>query len=180
MLSEFQKRKITLAFYKFDTSKDGVVKLEDWDLLGKKVAELQGIKPGEANYQKITSAYRGAWDAFFKPADQDSDNKVTLEEYLNACDRLFQTPNAAETSMVSDRAVFDAIDLDGTGKIDVHEYAIYLKSLGLSEEDAKVAFSKLDLDSDGFISRDEFALNLFAYYQSDDPQAVANWFYGSY
>ena len=43
MLSEFQKRKLTMGFYKFDLSKDGLVKAEDFEQYGRQVAELQGV-----------------------------------------------------------------------------------------------------------------------------------------
>jgi len=181
MVTEFQKRKIFLAFYKFDTSKDGIVDVSDWELQAKRVAEALDVKPGTSDYEEILKAYRNAWDGYFKPADTDGDGKVTSEEYFNTFAPFIAEGNASlEKAMTLNQGVFDAIDLDGSGKIDAKEFRIYFKGLNLSEEDAKVAFSKLDTSGDGTISREEFAQAMYEYFTSNDPDARGNWFYGSY
>ena len=53
MLTEFQKRKLSLRFYMADTSKDGIVELVDFEQQGQKVAEFRGIQPGSTEYEKI-------------------------------------------------------------------------------------------------------------------------------
>ena len=180
MLSEFQKRKIALAFYKYDTSKDGFVELSDLELQGKKVAELQNVKPGSAEYEKIMSAYKGVWDNYIQSQDEDGDNKVTLDEFTKSTEQFINAGNSASTAVDVNGAVFDSIDLDGSGKIDSIEFSLYLRAVGLSETDAKAAFEKLDTDRDGFIFREDFAQKAYEYYTSNDPEAPGNWFYGSF
>jgi juvenile hormone diol kinase len=180
MLSEFQKRKLALRFYMLDTSKDGIVELADFEHHGQKLAELRGIQPGSTEYEKILSASVASWETFWKPADADGDNKVTLEEYLKSADILIAANTGEETKFRVDKGCFDSVDIDGNGEITLKEYTIYLKSLGRSEEDAKIAFSKIDTNGDGKLSRDEFSIALYEYHASNDPQAPANWFFGSY
>ncbi|MEG4207179.1 EF-hand domain-containing protein [Microcoleus sp. Pol7_A1] len=183
MLTEFQKRKLTLRFYMNDTSKDGIVELADFEHQGQKVAELRGIQPGSTEYEKIISTYVLLWETYWKPADADGDNQVTVDEYLKFGDILIAANKDAKnekTKLGPSQAVFDTVDINGDGEIDLKEYAIYLKAVGRSEEDAKIAFSKIDKDGDGKLSRDEFAIALYDYHTSNDPQDPANWAFGSY
>ncbi len=181
MPSEFQKRKLALAFYKYDISKDGIVEAADLELQGHKVADLLKIQKGDAKREKIVSAYKGVWEAYFKPGDKDGDNQVTLDEYAKALEPYYSnTGNSHESALEVNKTVFDSIDLDGSGQIDSVEYAVFLRSLGVSEAEANAAFERLDSNRDGYLSRDEFAKNLADYFTSDDPEATANWFYGSY
>lgn len=179
-LSEFQKRKIALAFYKFDTSKDGIVEAADLELVGRKVAEIQGVHHSSPDYEKILSAHKAVWHGYFQPHDDDGDNKVTVDEYIQACESFIDSANLSDSAMDLNRAVFDSLDLDGSGKIDSIEFAVYLRAIGISEQDAKTAFEKLDADRNGYICRDEFAKSAFEYFTSNDPNAPGNWFYGSY
>src|SRR4028119_46657 len=174
MLSEFQKRKLALGFYMFDTSKDGIVELADFEHHAQKLAELRGIQPGSTDYEKILSASVAKWETFWKPADTDGDNKITLDEYLKSADILIAANTGKKTNFRVDKGTFDSVDIDGNGEITLKEYTIYLKSLGRSEEDAKIAFSKIDTNGDGKLSRDEFGIALYEYHASNDPQAPGN------
>jgi len=180
MLSEFQKRKLALRFYMVDTSKDGIVELADFEQQGKKLAELRGIQPGSTEYEKIMSASLASWETYWKPADVDGDNKITLDEYLKAAEILVPANTGEKTNFMVGKGFFDSVDIDGDGEITLKEYTIYLKSLGRSEEDAKIGFSKIDTNGDGKLSRQEFSIALYEYHASNDPQAPANWFFGSY
>jgi len=178
-LSEFLKKKTSFAFNKYDVSNDGVVTLSDFEEIAQKVAQKLGINPGSPEHNKITAAYRKIWDGYFKPADVDGDNKVVLEEYIKACERFIESPNARKIGTDWNKMLYDAIDLDGNGSIDEKEFSVFLTTIGSSEADAKIAFSHIDTDNDGFISREEFAQNSYDYHTSQDTQSPANWFYGS-
>jgi len=77
-ISNFVKRKLAMAFYRFDRNKDRVVDEDDFGALGAAVAAHQGVEEGSERYPKIIAAHRTWWDAYFKGGD--ADGKVTLEE----------------------------------------------------------------------------------------------------
>ena len=162
----------------YDTSKDGIVTRANFEKLGQNIAELRGIQRGSAEYEKVLSASLARWEEYWKPGDTDGDDKVTLDEYLKFTDTVIAANVGKETDYRVDKGNFDSIDADGNGEISLKEFAIYLKSMGRSEEDAKFAFSKLDLNGDGKLSRDEFGRALYEYYSVNDPQAPGNWFFG--
>lgn len=179
-MTEFQRRKLALMFYRVDTSKDGYVERSDWEHQGQRIAELQGMKSGTAEYGRVISAYGALWDTYFRLADADGDGKVSLDEYLAGVEQFIALQGYSEDGLAKNRAMFDAVDLDGDGVISIKEYVIVLKAQGCSDEDSRLAFSKLDLDRDGKISREEYARAIYDYHVSDDPNAPGNWFYGSF
>lgn len=183
MPSEFVKRKRTLTFYKIDSSKDGFLSMEDWVQRGKTVAEVYNFQPGTDEYDKLISAYVAVWNTDFKTVDLDGDNKISIEEYLKSWEVSDDPSQASEFKAGRYRSfntVFDVLDVDGNGTIDMKEFGANLKALGVSEDQVELSFSKLDLDRNGVITRDEFATSLWEYYTSEDPQSGGNWSYGTF
>jgi len=178
MASPFQRRKAALAFYRWDQTKDGVVRLADLELWGKEVAAHLNVPQGSPHYDKILDTYRQTWQAVFKPLDRDNDDALTLDEYAESFG-VFLDPQGTEQVIAGNRVLFDALDLDGDGRIGRHEYAAFVSPLGVTAQDARTAFTQLDRDGDGFIEREEFAQDLHDYFASDDRTAPANWFFGS-
>ena len=177
MASPFQHRKAALAFYRWDQTKDGVVRASDLEMWGKEVAAHLNVAQGSSQYDKILDTYRQTWQAVFKPLDRDNDDALTLEEYSESF-RVFLDPQGTEQVVAGNRALFDALDLDGDGRIGRNEYAAFVNPLGVTEQDARTAFTQLDRDGDGFLAREEFAQALHDYFASDDRTAPANWFFG--
>src|SRR5262245_24042557 len=140
MLSNYLKRKMTLAFYRFDTTKDGVVRVDDFDLLGQRVANNLGLAQGSDQYEKVVNEYRSVWDSFFKPADQDGDNTVTLEEHWAANERFLQQQQAAQIGVAANASLFAVLDADGNGQVTLKEYSAVVNALGASADEAATAF----------------------------------------
>lgn len=177
-LSNFQKRKIALVFYRYDASKNGVVEAEDLEIYGKEVAKAQGLSEGSDAYNKIMAAYKNAFEVYWAQAAND-EGKVTLESYFESCQKFIQFVGVEEGTKVN-KSMFDTIDLDNKGSISLNEFKMFVKPMGASDADAEYAFRKLDLNGSGTITGDEFARNLYEYYASDDPDAVGNYFYGTF
>lgn len=175
-LSPFVQRKLALAFYRFDQSKDGLVKEDDFVQYGEKVAALLTVPKDSETYKKVCAAYMSFWNDYFEPSA--SDGVVTLQAYIEATTRFAGMPQSEAMAKKGNAVIFDSIDLDGSGQISRAELVLFLQPMGVSEQDANVAFGHMDRDGDGHISREEFAQNLTDYYLSDDRESPGNWFYG--
>ncbi len=63
------------------------------------------------------------------------------------------------------KPIFEAADVNGDGKVSWEEfYFLILKPVGISEEDAKIAFKIIDTNGDGSISLDEYATAIVSYF----------------
>lgn len=178
MVSPFLQRKWTLAYYRFDTTKDGIVRNEDFQRLGQDVAQALGFGPSSAPYAQIVSGYQHGWDSIFKLMDQDQDNAVTLAEYMAANEYLVAQPNARQLGHAGTRPILAALDADGNGQVSLEEYSAFLGAFGVTAEQARTAFQQLDRNGNGSLSPDELADAWVEYYFSEDPATPGNWFYG--
>jgi len=70
--------------------------------------------------------------------------------------------------------VFDDVDLDGSGSIDLDEFQQHLSSVGYSKDSIMNAFSEMDLDDSGEISRDEFRRAILKIASSTSAAAAKN------
>ena len=57
-------------------------------------------------------------------------------------------------------SIFNNLDANGDGEIDIKDWRLFYYSLGIPEVHAQASFDALDANSDGLVSREEFA----AYY----------------
>lgn len=179
MLSPFVQRKIALAFYKYDQSKNGLLEKEDLLLIGKRIAESFGLKESDRKYQQIMETYAKAWDNYLAAADQDGDGKVSLVDFLAAREKMDASQIAKNQEV--NKLMFDCLDVDGNGTISFQEYQVFLKALGeTNEENIKRGFDSMDINKDGSISRDEYAKLRSDYGSSEDPEEPSKWFYGSF
>lgn len=185
MLSSFQLRKLVLGYYRWDTTKDGLVRASDFEELGRRVAGSLGVDSGSDQYESILNGYRGVWAAYWQGLDADGDNAVTLQEVLAAAEGGLD-PSAVNVEEVAAFAkqtnlrLVGALDANGDGELEPEEYTAFVGALGVSEENAAKAFGKLDSNGDGKLSAEEIAVAWGEYYASDDPSATSNWFYGEF
>ena len=179
MLSPFVQRKLALAFYKYDRSKNGLIEKEDLELIGKRIADSFGFKEGEPKYQKILDTYSKAWEYYLAAADRDGDGKVTLTDFLEARGKM-ESSQVVKNQEIN-KLMFDCLDVDGSGTISFKEYEVFLKALGeTSEEIIKRGFESIDINKDGSISRDEYAKLRSDYGMSEDTEDASKWFFGSF
>ena len=183
MLSPFQLRKLVLGYYRWDTTKDGLVRASDFEELGRRVASNLNVDPSSESYEGILTGYRGIWDAYWKGLDADGDNAVTLQEVIDALNMAMQTVNVAENEEFAKQTnmqLVTALDVNGNGEIRLEEYAAFVCAFGVSQENAAIAFNKLDRNSNGVLTAEEVAIAWAEYIASNDPDSPSNWFYGEF
>ena len=178
MLTPFLQRKVALAYYRWDQTKDGLVDGNDFELVGRKVAAALGPDDGSSEHDNIVNAYRGLWNNYLKAYNLDPGEALSLSAHLAGHEQFTQHPGAAEFAESTNRPIFTAIDRDGDGRIDQQEWAAFLGALGATEDEAEKAFRLLDRDGDGTVSTQELSVALFEYYNSDDPNSPGNGFFG--
>ena len=181
MLSEIMKKKLTHHFNFQDHNKDTFVEQSDWEQCAKNLAKERGWDTSSEEYKDILKKHVEIWDTFWKPADQDGDGKVSLEEYLSLAGEQRKKAGFSMNS-ISDLfgIVFDAIDFDNDKKIMLADYKKYFKAWGVNESLAETAFSNIDLSSDGLVSRMLFIQCAANFFTSDEPTDFGNLMFGPY
>jgi Ca2+-binding EF-hand superfamily protein len=179
MLSEIMEKKLTKHFQFQDLDQDGFVEKADWEQCARNLAEIRDWKPESPEYNNILTKHVQIWTNFWKPADGDDDGKVSLKEYLELADGQ-RKKSFFSLDLIADLfgAIFEIIDLDGDGKITVHDYKQYFKAWGLDEALAEQAFPRLDLSGDGRLSRSIFIQFGSNFFMADEPNVPGNWLFG--
>jgi len=114
---------------------------------------------------KSTTSEIGILRKVFQKYDTKKDGQLSYEEFKAAL-------KDAGYSEDQYRSIFDAVDLDGTGKIRYTEFlAATIEAQGaISEERLAEAFDRMDADDSGFISKE----NLSALLGEEFPQSEIN------
>jgi len=196
MLSELMTKKLTRHFQFQDSNDDGFVEEADWEQCAKNLAALRGWGPDSAEYKSILAQHLDIWTTNWQPADSDGDGKVSLQEYLELTDQIKagNQPSAeAEEKNKEDAkskksyldrlfelfgTIFDTIDRNSDGKIDLDDYKDYFKAWGVDEALAEGAFKSIDLNGDGILMRMSFIQFGSNFFLSDEESDFGNLLFG--
>ena len=140
---------------RLDINKDGFISREDYELMGKKLAEQSGIieEQAAATNKEIMMVA----DAFnLKPRVRGP-----LEEAAKKANETILSMSPAERKAfvtASHNLLFDAIDTNKDGHISVNEFKVYFNVIapGTSEAEIIHSFNAIDTNKNGEISREEF------------------------
>ena len=180
MLSEFQKRKLTVVFHHHDANDNGFLEKADYERFVERFGQVQNFGPDSPEYQAAYSQTMAAWEHTQKVADKDGDGRVSLEEYLASWDVTLSDKRLTEQLVFGYyRSVLDLWDRDGDGRLSGVEYVALLGCYGVPEEVAREAFQHLDQNVNGYLAAEEI-LQLTRDFYGDDPDAPGNWVMGPY
>ncbi len=178
MSSSFQQRKAALAFYRYDQTGDGLIREEDIDLIGERVAQSLSLEQGTDRYDRVVKGMHRIWDAYFATSAKEGNGAVTLQQNLTMVEAFLAHPNAWQMAQDVNQPIFEALDLTGDGTISLDEYSAFVTALGATKEEARTGFQQIDTNGDGKLSPLEFATAWTEYYQADDRTTAGNHFYG--
>ena len=187
MLTALQRRKLQLRFALLDTDGNGFLSQEDYDLVTLRLCAAFGHLPGTPEYERVHNAYLKLWEQLRSRMDLDGTGRITLEQFMTGCERLLQEQPlpGPESSDESARPahdpvdlIFDMVDADQNGVIDLVEFTTWMHAYGVGAQDTVEAFDLLDSDDDGVLSRPEVAAAAQAFYASTDPADIGNWLFG--
>jgi Ca2+-binding EF-hand superfamily protein len=180
MLSEFQKRKLTVAFHHLDTNGNGFLEKGDYERFVERFGQVQGFALDSPEYKAAYGQTMAAWDHVQRVADKEKDGRVSLEEYLESWDVTLSDEKLFDQLAVGYcRSLLDMWDRDGDGTLSGVEYAALLECYGATEKAAREAFRRLDRDGNGYLSVEELTQSVREFY-GDDPDAPGNWTLGPY
>lgn len=178
MLTELQQRKLTRMFNAFDADHNGSLEFADFEAQIANLARQSGMSAGSEEYESVQSSYRAAWDHLRQFADADRDEHVKLDEWLQYCSELVQSPDRFEQGIGAIVNLdIKQLDRDGDGLISQAEFVSLRASL---DADKETIFQRFDRDGDGYISGDELTELFRQFFLSDDPDAPGNLWYGPF
>lgn len=185
MLSELQKRKLTVYFRSIDSDGNGVIQKTDFEQHAGYVVAARNAAPGSPTYNWVYNKWMKEWERLATFADTNQDGEVTLEEWFDfhykelQLDQPYWKIPEEEGGETPQEFLFDILDLDEDGVISWKEYSLFLTAYAVEEELHREIFEKLDLDGDGIISRGEW-IELADQFYADDAEAPGNWLMGPY
>jgi Ca2+-binding EF-hand superfamily protein len=179
MLTDFQKLKLTNLFRVHDLTSEGYLSQEDFTQLSAKIALDEGWAEDSAEFKALHARYMYLWEGLHYWVDANKDGKVTEVEWFAFWDYTLEAPTGYdEVVLPLARLVYQMIDADQDGYVDLPDLVRYYRSLGLDEDLAQEVFQELDTDRDRHLSIAELLTGLEIFYKSDLPTMPGNSMYG--
>jgi Ca2+-binding EF-hand superfamily protein len=180
MLSDLQRKKLQLRFALLDTDGDGQITQQDYELLTLRLCAAFGHLPGSPGYERVRNAYLTLWERMRTRMDHDGSGVVTLPQFLESCEKAIIERRDGFQRNLADLAdlLFDLVDADENGVIDLAEFTTWMHSYGVGPRDTVDAFDLLDTDGDGVLSKPDVIDAAEQFYRSADPTVAGNWLFG--
>jgi Ca2+-binding EF-hand superfamily protein len=180
MPSDLHRKKLQLRFALLDTDGDGQLTQQDYELVSLRLCAAFGHLPGSAGYERVRNAYLTLWERLRTRMDHDGSGVITLPQFLESCEKaIVERRDGFQRNIASlVELVFDLVDADANGLIDLPEFTTWMHSYGVGPRDTVGAFDLLDTDDDGMISKDQVAFAAEQFYRSAEPTSAGNWLFG--
>ena len=136
---------------RLDKNKDGVLSIEDFELIGKRMVTIGNLSDEQA--KKI----RDGFITITSCMKLDKGAKFTAEQLTKT--QLSMEPDQVERALQQGLSpLFEVLDTNNDGHISLDEFKIYLKALApdLSDEQVEHTFNTIDTNKNKVISWDEF------------------------
>lgn len=181
-LSELQKRKLTKLFSMYDVTNTGVIKLADFELIVERLAALERWKRDGQEYLNIAAKLAHRWihlRAEVKDSlDERSSECVTLSEWMRYHEKVLANDQYRDHIHETTNLIFDAVDVDASGGLDLREYQTLFQVYGIPVVYAEAAFDRIDVNKDGFLEKEELLPMIEEFYYSQSPEAIGNFIFG--
>ena len=179
-LTDLQKRKLTRFFTVYDQNSDGVIERSDYILLANNISKAKGFELDSPLSARLRECLLRVWGNLEIIADKNHDGSVTLEEFLDYRGALHQDEVKYNDLVSAGLTLFDVMDDNQDGKIELREFKLFYSFFQLDEGLAAEVFAHLDIEQTGYLTRDQLRTYSQEFNLGDDPKALGNKLFGPY
>lgn len=182
-LTPLQERKARRMFEIFDTNKDGTVERDDFNLILNRLAQVVPFSKQSETYRGLNYLYQNRWKKMLFFADSDKDEQISAEEWIAYCNSLIEKDSYEEDILPITCYVirlFADQNQKEDFRIDVSVFEKFFDAYGIEKELAQKTFEKLDVNKKGYLTEEQVTQYWREFYESDDENALGNWFFGRY
>ncbi len=180
-ITSFLDKKLSRRFRTYDLDDDGYLERRDFEWAVERMADEFGLKPDNANRQRLFELCVGLWEHLLGATDTDADGRITEAQYKAAfAAGLLETPESFDAGYVPFLETIMAIaDGDADGQLTAADHARWTGSLmNVPEDVAHGIHRRLDADGDGYVDTADLLAAIRAYYFDDDPDSAGSWLLG--
>ncbi|HZU57703.1 MAG TPA: hypothetical protein VFA06_17660 [Actinocrinis sp.] len=180
MLSDFQRAKLERRFELLDMDGDGYITANDYDVAAASVCRAFDFAKDSPQYEKVHVIYLRLWVALSRRMDQQQTGMISRQQFVSSCARSIVEAEEGYDRIIGPIAltIFDLIDADDSGTLDIEELTTWFNAYGVCADDAERAFKAVDRNRDGLLDANEVQNAIREFYTSDDPQAPGNLIFG--
>jgi len=152
---KFLELKWKKFFSILDIDHDGYVTQQDYVIIGQRFSASPCVP--EKRRAVVSQHFPAIWEKVFNKDGKTE--KVNQEELLD----LFSHRTTSDMRQISDETcslMFEAIDADGDGFIQVNEFRDFFRLFFKDDANADKSFGIIDLNKDGILSKEEFCAAL--------------------
>jgi Ca2+-binding EF-hand superfamily protein len=182
-LTPLQERKARRMFEIFDTNRDGTVKRNDFNLILDKLAQVVPFSRQSETYRGLNYLYQSRWNKMRFFADGDKNEQISVEEWIAYCNSLIEKDSYEDDVLpITCYVIRLFADQNKTEdfKIDVSVFEKFYSAYGIEEKVARQTFEKLDIHKKGYLTEEQITHYWREFYESNDENALGNWFFGKY
>jgi len=172
--SQFWRRKMRTLHNILDVNKDGVISFDDLKLLAAKFTDLGHLSPEMS--EEFLSVMKESWEEQF--GEINAYNLVTVEQFLTDYHHRLNDPDLTKKVARFLPYLFKAVDTDHSGFLDLCQYKLFFRCLGLRDDDAVVSFAVIDKNGDGKLSMKEFVKLGRNFFLTEDERKISKMFWG--
>lgn len=182
-LTPLQERKARRMFEVFDINKDGKVERNDFNLIVDRLSEIVPFSKQSETYRGLSYLYQNRWKKMLFFADSDKNEQISVQEWIAYCNSLIEK-NMYEEDILPITCYVIQLFADQNKKeefkIDESVFEKFFVAYGIEKGLSKQTFEKLDINKKGFLTEEQITTYWREFYESDDENALGNWFFGKY
>lgn len=156
-------RRAELVFSLFDANGNGVIEVDDFNLMANRVAEA-AAEAGEPAKSALRAAFARYWNTLAAELDADGDGRITREEFSG----FVLTPARFGPTVAQFAQALAALgDPDGDGLVERPVFVALMRAIGFREENVHALFDAFGPADGDRIAVGTWAGGIIEFYSPD-------------